>query len=32
MNKAKTLSDYASREIVEPLIGLSVLVQSATKA
>jgi hypothetical protein len=29
--KAKVLADYATREVVEPLIGLSVLVHSVTE-
>ncbi len=30
--KAKTISSYASREVIQPLIGLSVLVNSVTEA
>ncbi len=31
MYKVKTISNYASREVVEPLIGLSVLVHSVAE-
>lgn len=31
MDKVKTIASYASREIIEPLIGISVVVQSAAE-
>ena len=30
-DKAKVLADYTSKQVVEPLIGLSVLIESATE-
>jgi hypothetical protein len=31
MNKVKTISAYASKEVIEPLIALSVAIQSAAE-
>jgi hypothetical protein len=31
MNKVKIISSYAARELVEPLIGLAVLIQSVSE-